>query len=85
MKLIAVSVFDKAVNLFARPFFVVSIGQASRSFVDEVNRNTDDNPMNRHAKDYALYVVGEFDEESGLLTSKDVPYRVLEASEVLTS
>lgn len=65
MKLVVVSVRDRAVDNFGTPFFVVSKGQAIRSFSDEINRKADDNMLNRHPEDYDLYELGEFDNDSG--------------------
>lgn len=76
-----VAVFDKALGLFNRPFFVVALGQAIRSFEDEVNRAAEDNPMWNHARDFALYSIGEYEEETGRATCVDVPVRLCEASD----
>lgn len=65
MKLIMVSVRDRAANTFARPFCVPALGVAIRSFVDEVNRASPDNPLYAHPEDYDLYEVGVFDEDDG--------------------
>lgn len=69
MKLFIVSVFDSAAQAFNRPFFVPSTGLAIRSFKDEVNRQAADNPMFAHPGDFELYLLGEFDDNTGDLTS----------------
>nr|QJB20977.1 MAG: nonstructural protein [Microvirus sp.] len=66
-----VAVKDSAVGAFNRPFFVPSIAVATRSFVDEVNRASEDNSMNRHPDDYELWSLGTFDDESGLFAAGD--------------
>lgn len=58
-----VSVFDRGVDAFLRPFAVPAVGAAIRSFQDEVNNP--ESPMYKHARDYELYLVGEFDDTSG--------------------
>ena len=66
MKYVLVSVHDRAAECFGRPMFVVSLGQAIRSFTDEVNRNHEDNQMYRHSNDFDLYNLGLFDDSTGL-------------------
>lgn len=67
------SVFDSASQLFGQPIFVVAKGQALRSFSDEVQRQAPDNPLSQHPDDFSLYVLGEFDDESGELRSLASP------------
>lgn len=62
-----VCVRDAALEGFARPFFVPSLGQAIRSFSDEIVRVAEDNPMSKHPEDYDLYHVGSFDDSVGEL------------------
>ena len=83
--LFAVCVRDEALNAFNRPFFVNSLGFAVRSFEDEVNRPADDNPMRKHAKDFSLFHVGSFDEDSGRFESLDVPIRLCNAESVVST
>lgn len=68
-KLQAFSIRDVQVGLYNRPYYMLSQGQAVRSFTDEINRPSDDNPMYKHPSDYELYWLGEFDEESGQFIS----------------
>lgn len=63
------AVRDSAMEAFLRPFFVPTTNMAARSFVDEVNRNAEDNAMYKHPDDYTLYCLGEFDEETGIFTN----------------
>lgn len=71
---------DVAVNAFNRPFFVQSLGLACRVFEDEVRRSSPDNPMTAHPADFALFHLGEFDEESGVFKCLDIPVRLMEAT-----
>lgn len=63
MKVCAVR--DRAIDSYMQPIFVVAVGQAIRSFSDEVNRS--DSPFGSHPEDYDLYLIGEFSEDVGLL------------------
>lgn len=62
MEQVIVSVYDSKVEAFGRPFFVPTEGAAIRSFLDEVNRHADDNPMSKHPEDYQLFCIGYFDD-----------------------
>lgn len=69
MKQYVVSVFDSAMQAFARPIFVPALGVAIRSFADEVNRQAPDNQMHQHPDDFELFELGTFDEETGQFTN----------------
>lgn len=63
--LVMCSVRDRAVDTFARPFFVPNVKMAIRSFSDEINRADDSNPLFVHPEDYDLYEIGSFDDSDG--------------------
>jgi len=67
MLLQIVSVKDRAANAFGRPIFVTAIGQAIRSFQDEINRVADNNEMNKHPDDFDLWHLGTFNDQTGEL------------------
>lgn len=58
------SVRDRATDTYGNPFFVVALGQAVRGFSDEVNNP--ESALNKHPDDYDLYVLGDYESESGL-------------------
>lgn len=60
------AVRDRVVDAFNSPFVVTSVGQAIRTFGDEVNRKQEDNPLSKHPEDFDLYKLGTWDSESGL-------------------
>lgn len=76
MKHVVVAVRDRAADTFGRPFFVAAVGQAVRSFSDEVNRPDKDNQLFNHPEDFDLYEVGTFDDDVGLLVGLDRPRMV---------
>jgi len=80
-----VSVKDRAVDAFGRPFFTPAIGAAIRSFTDEVNRNGSDNPMYQHADDYDLYHLGTFDDSTGEFQPVYPPTVLLRGKDALTT
>lgn len=79
MKLVVVSVYDSKVSAFATPFFVRSRGEALRSFEDACG--DEKLPFRAHPEDYALYIVGEFEDSAGMLMPMDAPYRLCAASD----
>jgi len=68
-----VSVFDRAAQLYGQPVFVQAPGVAVRSFGDEVNRPGVENQMHQHPDDFDLFLLGQFDDESGLFLVDDGP------------
>lgn len=62
-KMVVCCVRDSALGAFAAPMTFVAMGQAQRSFRDEVNRK--DSAIFAHPEDYELYLVATFDEDSG--------------------
>lgn len=65
MKMKICVVRDRAVDAFGQPFFVKHVGEAMRSFQDEVNRVG--SPFNAHPDDYDLYLLGEYDDSNGAI------------------
>jgi hypothetical protein len=68
-----VSVRDSATEGFGRPVFVQAVGQALRSFGDEINRVAGDNDLNKHPEHFDLYHLGTFDDELGLVAPLEFP------------
>lgn len=62
-----VSVHDMAAGAYGRPIYVLSLGQAIRSFQDEVNRVAPDNDMNRHPEDFRLFHLGIFNDATAYI------------------
>lgn len=76
MKKHIVAVSDKK-STFLQPVCTGSLGEAERGFGDEVN-----NPqslMSKHPGDYALYLIGTFDPESGVIVPEPKPKFLAEA------
>lgn len=80
MKLQVFTVRDAAVGSFLQPFFCRSHGEALRSFSDAVSNA--EHQFAKHASDYALFFLGEFDDNSGVFDSRE-PERVVSANEIL--
>ena len=61
------SVLDAKTGCYSHPFYEVSNGSAVRAFTDTVR--TADHPFNRHPEDYCLVHIGEFADDTGVITS----------------
>jgi hypothetical protein len=57
---------DRATDSYGSPMFLVSAGQAIRSFSDEVNRSDPQNMIFNHPDDFDLYCFGSWDASTGL-------------------
>lgn len=78
MKQMVFSVYDKAVGAFLPPFFVRALGEAVRSF--EQACSDSGHQFAKHASDYTMYKLGEFDDVCGIFTVGD-PQRIMSALE----
>nr|QJB19229.1 MAG: nonstructural protein [Microvirus sp.] len=78
MKLLACAVRDGAVGAFLTPMFFRSKGEAIRSFTDAATNS--EHQFSKHMSDYVFYVVGEFDDNSGLFSPCE-PLRLISALE----
>lgn len=82
MKHVICSIYDSAIEAYMRPFTAQAEGQAVRMFEDEVLRN--DSEISKHPTDYSLFIIGEFDDHSGKLTTENFKC-VRRAHEVTTN
>lgn len=65
------AVRDVKAEAYLPPFFVLRVDQARRMFGDacvQVDEKGERSPFGKHPEDYQLYIVGQWDEESGLLS-----------------
>lgn len=70
MKTLIVSIKDNAVGAYQAPFTVRAQGEALRHFMDAINGNTN---YARHAKDFDLYKIGTFDDDTGFIETLEHP------------
>jgi hypothetical protein len=71
MNRFVVSVKDRAADVFVNPFTVPHRNVAIRDFTDQVNSAGADNPLNKHPDDFDLYLLGEFDDNTGMFSSPE--------------
>lgn len=78
-----VAVRDAAINAFMRPFVVQAVGQAVRSFGDELTRSGADATMSAHPDDYELFELGSFEEDTGRLVPLPEPRSISRGKDFL--
>lgn len=61
------AIFDKKAVSYLAPFYFPQKGQAIRAFEDSINDTN--SVFNKHPEDYALYKLGEYDDQSGIIKS----------------
>lgn len=81
MKLRVYSIYDEKSELFARPSFLAKDGQAMRGFGDAVGDPQSD--LHKHYKDFSLYQLAEFDDETGKFVNEDIPKLLCRGSEFI--
>lgn len=77
---LACSIYDSVAKVYVNPFYCATKGEALRSFSNAVNdKNMGD--LNKHPKDFILYLIAEFDDQKGLMSSVIPPERLGLASD----
>lgn len=72
---------DAKAEMFMNPVFSVAVGEAIRSFEDEVNNPQ--SPLNKHPEDYTLFHLGTFDEATGKFDLFEAPVSLGGASDYI--
>ena len=75
------SVYDSKAQTYNVPFFMKQDGQALRAFIDLVNNPQTD--VAKHPEDYALFLLGSFDDEDGVIDPVQQPKCIAKAWELV--
>lgn len=75
------SIYDKAAGAYVSPFFMHNKALAIRAFADNVNSKEESN-ITKHPEQFSLHEVGEFDDSTGIVESKEQPEIVCTAHEL---
>jgi hypothetical protein len=59
-------IHDEKAEAFLQPFFFDTVGQAERALIDCMRDATHN--FARYPSDFTLFLIGEFDESSGVIT-----------------
>lgn len=84
MKLHIIVVRDSGADVFGQPQFVPSLGNATRAFGDQVN-SKDSGVLYNHPEDFALYVLGEFDDNTAEFDLLPQPRQLVRGQDVKRS
>lgn len=79
MKTKGFSVFDLKADVYGVPFFMPSVGVARRTFFDLVKDQS--TTISKHPEDFALFHVGEFDDNVGVFVPLSRPELLCRAME----
>lgn len=63
---IAFTIYDEKAEVFLAPFFVPTIGLATRAFTDCIN--SDSHQFAKHPQDYTLFQLASFDDSDASFT-----------------
>lgn len=80
MMMIVCSVLDTKVGAFLPPFFMRSKGEALRAFSDTVR--DEKSSFNRNRADFQLFLLGTWDDTTGVFGMPPQPERLIGADEV---
>ena len=83
MKYVICCVRDRGIDAFGVPFFMAAIGQATRSFADEVNTQKEGNMLSKHPEDFDLYHLGYYDDSAARFELLDSPRVLVRGTDVL--
>lgn len=61
------TVYDEKAEVFLPPFFVPTVGIATRAFKDTIN--SDSHQFGKHPSDYTLFSLGYFDDSTAEIVS----------------
>lgn len=64
-KLVICVMYDLKGQCYGKPFFCKSEGDAVRGFSAVVNDHSNESLISKYPEDFTLFIVGEFDPESG--------------------
>lgn len=80
-KLKMFSVRDAKAEIYNAPFYKRSIGEAERDFKTAL---TDDkNPNAKYPEDFDLFLIGEYDDSTGLVTPLQTPQHIAKAIDLI--
>lgn len=68
---VVVAIFDSKLECYGKPLFFKTKGEAMRAFIDECNRP--ESQMHKHAADFTLFHVANYDEGKGMFENLRTP------------
>jgi hypothetical protein len=79
MKKVLCSVFDEKSCVFSNPVYMRTKGEAIRAFEAEINKK--ESALGQYPEDHKLYVLGFFDDNSGLIEGVAQPEFIISGTD----
>lgn len=76
MKFAIVCIRDRVADVYNTPYCVPSVGVATRSFKDEVNRADDSNQLYKHPDDFDLFHIGYYSDQDAKFELFESPVQI---------
>lgn len=76
------SIYDAKAEAWLTPLFFQAVGQAVRSFGDAINQSNSE--FNKHPEDYTLFMLGDWDDQRGVLELVQAPVPVARGIDLVT-
>lgn len=70
MKYLLCVIHDRSIDAYVNLHCVRAEGQAIRQFQDAINDQQNGGSIHKHPDDYDLYVVGEYTDDDGTITTQ---------------
>jgi len=80
MQLKIFTIRDSKGEMYNTPFFRRTIGDAERTFHELVN--DDKTSVSKYPDDFDLYLIGDFDDQTGITKGLDTPQHIVKAINV---
>lgn len=71
MKVGVFAVYDSAAECYQQPMYALTPGIAERWFTERANDQAD--PLCKHAQDFTLFRLGEWDDKTGAFIQEETP------------
>jgi hypothetical protein len=81
MKKILVSIYDEKSEIYTYPATANTEADAQRQFIKECKNEK--SMLNQHPEDFKLYLIGSFNDATGLIEGLEVPKHLMNARQAL--
>lgn len=75
------SIYDQKTGEWSNPFFQNHDVSAIRAFREAVKNEDPNNMLNKYPRDFTLHLIGEWDNETGIIAGK-IPQPIVNAESV---
>lgn len=79
------TVKDRALDIYNLPFVQTTVAQGVRGFTDEINSDPAKSGLAKHPDDYDLFIIGHYDDTTGIIWPLELPELVVRGKDLLRS